>query len=276
MYLFLNGKFLPAEKAKISPFDHGFLYGDGVYETLRTYEGKIWQINEHLARLEHSARELRLRFPYSKATFKNFLNQLVEINKFPETRLRLTITRGVNKGDFLTCFKPTILITAEKLKPEPESIYQEGVKIISVPFMRPFPHIKSTSLLPFILAQQQKAEKKAYEAIFLTYNNYVTEGTITNIFMVKKNILYTPKSNILKGTTRQALLKLAEHNNIEARITDFTLQQLYQADEIFITNAPRGIIPVHQFDHMIIGKPGPITKKLSDLFFDYSKSTFIN
>ena len=264
MIVFLNGKFVESKKAKISIFDHGFLYGDGIYETLRTKNGKIWQLKEHLKRLQNSAKLLKLTLPFPLNKIGKLIEETIHRNHFPESRIRVTVTRGINNFDFTTCQKPTLCIQVHPLKPQPQKIYDAGVKIITLQLERVLPEAKTISLLPFIVGQQKIAEKKAYEAVFINPQGYVLEGTVTNIFIVKNNILITTKNNILEGTTRKLILKIAQKNGLKTKITDFKLPTLYNADEVFITNAPRGIIPVIQVDKKKIGngKPGTVTNKL--------------
>ncbi len=292
MIVFLDGRFVEALKAKVSIFDHGFLYGDGVYETLRTYGGKIWQLDEHLRRLTNSAKMLGLKLPVSRAQIGEWVREVVRRNESAdrlklssrarnarrcEWRMRITLTRGQNSFDFLSCKKPTLVIAVQKLKSEPQAIYRQGVLVVTVKMERFLPEAKTISLLPFILARRGMARKRAYEGIFVDARGYVREGTITNVFMVKDGVLWTPKSGILPGTTREVVLKIVRGmggrgkvipaGGPVVRVADFKLAQLYAADEVFLTNAPRGIIPVREIDGRKIGRakticPGPITRKI--------------
>lgn len=266
MFVCLNGKFLKAREAKISIFDHGFLYGDGVYETLRTYGGKVWQQEEHLKRLEQSAQSLGICLPVLRGVLGEWILKLVKKNGFGESRIRITFTRGANGFDFLTSQKPTLLIQAEELQPQPALVYKNGVKVVTVRLQRVAPEMKSISLLPMVLAQQTMKAARAYESLLVDSQGFVREGTITNLFLVKNNVLFTPKSNILKGTTRSFVLRLARANGLRVQIADFTVRKLKNADELFLTNAVRGIIPVKQLDGHIYGKPGPVTKHLIRVF----------
>ena len=268
MIVFLNRKFLTAKEAKVSVFDHGFLYGDGVYETLRTYGGKVWQIDEHLKRLEQSARFTALQLVWSRNQLRKWVEKLLDLNGFSESRIRITLTRGSNDFDFNSCGKPTLLITVQPLKPEPKKIYNKGVDVISVRLQRVLPEVKSISLFPFILARQKMKEVAAYEAFFVNEKGFVTEGTVTNFFIVRKGIVMTPKHDILLGTTRGFLLELMRKMDLQVRVTDLKLKDLFQAEEIFITNAPKGIVPVRQFDGTIVGdgKPGAVTRQLMKAF----------
>jgi branched-chain amino acid aminotransferase len=266
-FVFLNGRFITQKEAKISVFDHGFLYGDGVYETLRTYQGKVWQIDEHFKRLKKSAQWTGLRLPWSQAQMNQWIYKLIRLNGLKEARIRITLTRGTNQFDFVSCKKPTLLILAQELQPEPKSVSKDGVKIITVKLERILPEVKTISLFPFILAKQEIAKKKAYEALFVDSRGYVREGTMANFFLVKKGILMTPKKNILQGTTRRRILKIARKLELKVRLVDIKKRQLYGADEIFITNAPRGIVAVKQVDGKVLKPvPGSLTKLIKDEF----------
>ncbi len=302
MIVFLNGKFVKAEAAKVSIFDHGFLYGDGVYETLRTYThevpslgevpswrtggptstaseassigGKIWQLPEHLKRLQRSADFLGLKIPYNLSELARLAEKTVALNGFKESRIRITLTRGENGYDFGSCEKPTLCIQVQELKAEPAAVYEHGVEVVTFAGVRNLPEAKTISLLPLILANRFLRQKKAYEAIFVDGKGLsarVLEGTITNIFLVKNGVLITPKTGMLSGTTRQFLLKIARQAGFKISEKNMKVRDLYLADEVFITNAPRGIIPVVKVDGRKVGKgrPGTVTKSLMGIFLNY-------
>ncbi len=270
MFVFLNGSFLRENLAKVSVLDHGFLYGDGVYETLRTYNGKIWQMNEHLVRLKDSAARVSIFFPWENKQIAAWADKLVRMHGFKESRIRITVTRGENGFDFSGSKKPTILIQVAALKAEPVRIYRDGVKVVTMRGERILPETKSISLLPFVMARQETEKKKAYEALLVDEKGYVREGAMTNVFYVLKGAIFTPKTKILYGTTRDFLVKLMSRNGLGLE-KDFKLEELMNADEVFITNAPRGIIPVVNIDGKKIGRgrPGPVTGKIMKLFADY-------
>jgi len=261
---------MDSKKAMISPFDSGFLYGDGVYDTLRTYNGKVWQVDEHLTRLEKSAVRLQLKLPYSKAKIAEMIVKLVKKNKFKESRIRVTVTRGINNG-FSGCKSPTLFIHAVPLVAESKNVYERGVAAITVGYERVAPEAKTTSLLPMVLAHQAMNKKRVFEAIYVDSKGFVREGTITNIAIIKDDTLYTPKNDILAGTTRTLIIKLARNIGLKTKIVDFKVDQLYKADEVLISNAPRKIIPVRKIDKTVIGKgrPGPYTKQLMKNFDEY-------
>lgn len=267
-FVFLNGSFLRADQAKVGVLDHGFLYGDGVYETLRTYGGEVWQLGLHLERLQKSAALVSIKLPWKMKQVGLWVEKLVRMHGYKESRVRITVTRGENGFEFTGSKRPTILIQVLSLRREPAVVYEKGVSAVTVKIERVLPEAKSTSLLPFVAARQVMKKEKAYEAIFVDAKNYVREGTATNVFMVQRGIVFTPKSKILKGTTRQVLLKLLKKSGIKAREKDFKMAEFLRADEVFITNAPKGIVPVDKINGRKVGK-GPVTEKIMKLFADY-------
>ncbi|MBI2453074.1 aminotransferase class IV [Candidatus Peregrinibacteria bacterium] len=281
MFVFLNGQFVSADKAKISVFDHGFLYGDAVYETLRTYSGYVWQVEKHVRRLFMSARCISMKLPWKKSQVVDWIQMAVSKNRdvlgdstqqglkkfFQEFRIRVTVSRGVNHFDFGKPEKPTIFIIIELLKPESKSVYEQGVKVITYHVSRIFPEVKTTNMVPTILARQEMARKKAYEALLVDRKGYVTEGTVTNVFIVKNDVLLTSREDILFGTTRDVILKIA-HRFMKVKFCEIPLRELYRANECFICNAPRGIIPVTFVDSRKIfhGKVGVYTRSIMEKY----------
>ncbi len=262
---------MKAQDAKISVFDHGFMYGDGVYDTLRTYGGKVFGIDNHLSRLEKSVKMLGLKIPYGREKIARMIEGLVKKNGPGELRIRITVTRGINNYDFGTCAKPTFLIHSAPLKQEPAWVYKKGVDVITVNYERMAPEAKTTSLLPLILANREMYKKKAYEAVFVDCRGFVREGTITNVFMIKDGVLITPKTGVLSGTVRRLVITLAKKAGMKTKIIDFKKDVLEKADEIFISNAPRKIIPVKIINGKRVGKGGvgEYSKKLMSLFDEY-------
>jgi D-amino acid aminotransferase len=268
MVVCLNGKLVKEKDARVSVFDHGFLYGDGVYETLRTYGGKVWQLREHLKRLRGSAAALKIAVPWSDGQVSNWLEALLEKNGFRESRIRISVSRGENGFDFVGSKKPTIVITAQKLVGEPAEVYTKGVSLISLPWQRFLPTAKTTSLLPMILAQPLLKEKKAYEGIFLDEKKNVLEGTMTNVTAVFGGVLVAPKDGVLPGETQKTVLQLARKNGLKVKWGKLSLKKLLQADEVFITSTVRGIMPVRMVDGKKIwgSCPGTTTKFLMGVF----------
>jgi branched-chain amino acid aminotransferase len=274
MFVYLNGKFVKENDARVSVFDHGFMFGDGVYETLRTYGGRVCQLDDHLKRLKKSAKFLKLKYGLSRVTVNGAITKLIKMNGYKEARVRIMITRGCNGMDFSTCKKPTVVIAAWELKEDPPVIYRKGVDIITVNVTRIFPEAKTLSLLPRIVGEQEAKRRRVFEAIFVDENKFVREGTVTNVFIVKDGEVLTPKTGILKGTVRGAAIEAARRRGISVIMRDFTLNHLLLADEAFITNAPRGIVPVKKVNGKKIGDgvPGPMTKKIMEAFAEYVES----
>ncbi len=271
MRVCLNGKFVKEENAKVSVFDNGFLYGDGVYDTLRTYGGKVFGIERHVERLERSAKRMKIKLPFKKKEIGEMVLKLVDKNKFKESRIRITVTRGVGSKGFSECKNPTLLIQSVELKPELKSVYEKGVDVITVKLERMAPEAKTTSLLPMILAHQEMDRLDVFEAFYVDCRDFVTEGTITNLFIIKNGVLITPKKNVLEGMTRLIILKLAGDCDLKVAERNVKRCALYEADEVFITNAPRKIIPVKKIDGIKVadGKVGENTKKLMKAFDEY-------
>lgn len=268
--VYLNGRYLDERKAFVSIHDAGFLYGEGVYETLRTREGKVDNADAHLERLEKSVREVGLVMPLRNG-LRKALQAVVDRNGFwrkrrQEARIRLTLTGGVHDFDG-SVTRPTVLITATVL-PSFGRVKSRGVSAISFRAERFMPSIKTTHLLPTLLARRAMRKAKAYEVLLVNHRDYVTEGSITNFFWVKGGKLYTPKSDLLSGTMREQVLKLARRLKIPVAVRDVRLGVLYGADELFVCNAPRGIVPVVRLDGKKVGKGkvGEVTRRLMKFF----------
>jgi branched-chain amino acid aminotransferase len=274
MKVCLNGKLVRSDLAKVSVFDHGFLYGDGVYETLRTYGGKVWQLREHLVRLRSSARALKIEVPWSDEQVSNWLNALLKANGFVESRIRISVTRGVNGFDFTASKEPTLVIVASKLVPEPVEVYTKGVSLISLPWQRFLPNVKTSNVLPMILAQPLLKKKKAYEGIFLDQKKNVLEGTMTNVTAVFGNTLIAPKDGVLAGETQKTVLQIAKKNGLSIKRGKLSLKKLLQADEVFLTSTVREIMPVRMVDGKKIwgSCPGTTTKFLMGALKEFTEA----
>jgi branched-chain amino acid aminotransferase len=277
MLVYLNGRFVPKEKAMVSAFDHGFLYGDGIYETMRAYQGTIFLLSKHLSRLQRSAAAISLKLPLPIEKIDDALNRSVHINKLQDAYIRLHISRGPGEIglDPALCSAPTMVIVAKPFHDYPVENYTRGVMVAFVKTRRNHPlaidpSIKSTNFLNNIQAKIEAIKAGAYEGIMLNWEGFVAEGTISNIGMVKKGILYTPhlKSGILKGVTRDLVLSLAKKKHIPVKETLLKPQDFLAADECFITNTTMEIMPVTTIGRKVIGKgkPGPITALLSQAY----------
>lgn len=259
MVVYLNGKFLKARDAKIAIFDPAFLYGDGIFETLRTYNGKIWQISEHLERLYESAKMRGWTLAWTPKKLAEAVEKTVAKNNFKESRIRVTITPGVKEA--------TLFIWVQPLEKLPDAVYRKGVSAITFPLERPFPQMKTTGMQPLLIARAEAVKKKAFEALLINRKGCITEGTWTNVFIVRKKILITPRLGVLLGTTRETIINLAR-KLFRVKQRDISRRELLNAEECFLTNAPKGIVPVVRIDGEKIGtgRPGPITKHLMEEF----------
>lgn len=258
MLIYLNNKLVPSTEAKISVFDHGFLYGDGIYETLRVYENVVFMFDEHLQRLYRSASLIGLNIPKSFSDIKIAVYETLQANKLSEAYIRITISRGEGPIglDPDLCKEPTFVVMATEFKSYPKSFYENGIKLIIANTKRNLkealnPQIKSLNFLNNILAKIEAKEADAYEAIMLNESGYLTEGTISNIFFILDGILCTPsiECGILDGITRSIALDLAIKNGLEVKEGFFKPEDLYHASEVFITNTTMEIMPVGRIDN---------------------------
>ena len=275
--VYLNGKFVDKNKAKISVFDHGLLYGDGVFEGIRSYDRLVFKLKEHIDRLFRSAYKIQLKMPITKsAIIKDVVNTLKH-NKLKDAYIRLVVTRG--SGDLgldpRKCQdKGSIFIIADKIALYPKKFYDKGLHIISADVHKNHegaidPNIKSLNYLNNILAKIDGIKKGSPEAIMLTHEGNVAECTGDNIFIVKKGRLLTPPRNIsLKGITQNAVIKIAKRKKIHFREKNMKLKDIYKADECFLTGTAAEIVPVTKVDGRVIGKgkPGAITLELLEAF----------
>jgi D-alanine transaminase len=275
MIVYFNDQFIPKEEVKISPDDRGFLFADGAYEVIRTYKGKFFKAEAHLQRMERSLRELHIEGP-AKETLRDIIEQLIQDNKLEngEALVYIQVTRGValRKHAFPgNNTPPTVYAAATPFQPPPKKMEQTA-KIILVPDIRwARCDIKSTALLPNVLANQQAKESGVAEAVFVR-DGAITEGTHTNFFAVFDGQLATyPKNNyILAGITRQVALDLCRELNIPVKEFPIFERDLKKANELFITSTTSEVMPVVQVDDWQVGdgQPGPITTKLQRAFWE--------
>ena len=279
MIIYIDGKFYPEDEAKISVFDHGLLYGDGVFEGIRAYEGRIFKLEEHLARLEDSAKAILLKLPLSRKEIEKAVLETCQKNKMKSGYLRLVVTRG--KG-YLglspdRCKNPTIIIIASDLELYPEKYYREGLKVVTGATWRQSPAaldpgIKSLNYLNNILAKIEGQLAGAQEVILLNPQGLVSECSGDNIFFIRHGALITPKlsSGALNGITRATVLEIAREAGWEAREDDVRRYDLFTCEEMFLTGTGAEIVPVVEVDGRLVGdgKPG---KKTADLMKRYHK-----
>jgi len=277
MWIYLNDRFVPQEEAVVSVFDHGFLYGDGVYETMRSYQGRTLQLSEHLARLERSASRIHLDLPLSLVRLAELIRESLVRNRLQDAYLRVTVSRGAGEIGLepSLCKTPTLVIIAKPFQPSPESLYTEGVTVSVVRTRRNLPEavppqIKSLNFLNNILAKIEATAAGAHEGIMLNQREELTEGTTSNLFLVQAGRLRTPSLDcgILDGITRGLVLRLAEELTIPTEETRLGVKDLYRAEECFLTNTTQELLPVTGVDGHRLGdgRPGTLTQRLHALF----------
>ncbi len=283
MLIYIDGEFLPKAEAKVSVFDHGLLYGDGVFEGIRSYNGRVFKLDEHLERLYDSAKSIMLQIPTPIEIMKEKVLETLRLNDLTEAYIRLVVTRGV--GDLGLdpdkCPKPTIIIIADKISLYPPKFYEEGLEIITVSIRRNYaeainPRIKSLNYLNNILAKIEGKQAGAEEVLMLNADGYVAECSGDNIFWIKNEVLVTPPVHmgILEGVTRNSVIDLAREAGMQVEERVFTRHDLYVADECFLTGTAAEVIPVVKIDRRAIGdgQPGKITQKLIDAFRQFAHS----
>ncbi len=261
---FVNGQYVKEDQAVIPVTDLSVLRGYGVCDIIRTFKGKPLFLQEHITRLKKSALEIGLSIPWSEAQIVEYALETLNKNQFiGEVNIRIVITGGSSSDFFTPQGDPRLLILVTDLKTLPESWYDQGVKVITVFQERSIPEAKVTAYIPAALALKRARQSGAVEAVYINRDNRVLEGTTSNLFMIKNNLLITPDQDVLKGITRQAILKLAALF-FPVQEKAVSLSELLEADEVFITGTNKGIVPVVDVDGRVIGtgKPGPGTVKL--------------
>lgn len=277
--IYLNGQIVPQEEARVSVFDHGLLYGDGVFEGIRAYNGKIFTLQEHLDRLYASASAISLTIPISKAEMGDAIKNTMAANNLTDSYIRLVVTRGVGKLglDPNKCARPQIIIITDTIELYSKALYEKGLDIVTVTTIRNHfsaldPKIKSLNYLNNILAKIESIRAGAGEALMLNKDGYVAECAGDNIFIVKDNALITPPASagILIGITRNLVMKLAADMGIAVKEELMTRCDLYVADECFLTGTAAEIIPVVTIDGRVVGsgKPGKVTQALLKKYRD--------
>ena len=277
MKIYLDGNFVDSAEAKVSVFDHGLLYGDGVFEGIRLYSGNVFRLEEHLERLEYSARAIMLKLPLSRAELREATCETCRLNGLKDGYIRLVVTRGV--GDLglapWLCPKPSIFIIASTITLYPKEHYENGLAIVTVPTRRINPAalpstVKSLNYLNNILGKIEARQFGALEAIMLNDQGYVAECTADNIFIVHRGELITPASSqgALKGVTRSTIFDIARDIGVPIREADITRYDVWVADECFLTGTGAEVVPTVKLDGREIGdgRPGPVTKRVLEAF----------
>ncbi|MFH0933189.1 MAG: aminotransferase class IV [Nitrospirota bacterium] len=270
MQVYVNGKLVPAKEAVISVFDHGFLYGDGIYETMRVYDGVTFMLAEHLRRLYRSASLIGLTIPLDMDSLRTSIYDTLIANSLRNAFVRLTVSRGYGPIglDPDLCPEPTIVIITQEMKDYPKSFYEKGINLIIPETRRNFreainPQIKSLNFLNNILAKIEAKKRGAYDAVMLNVYGKLTEGTISNVFFSKDGILCTPslECGILDGITRGIVIDLALRDGLKVKEDEFTKEDFYSAEEVFVTNSTMEVMPVSKVDDQRYAV-GNITKLL--------------
>ena len=275
--IYINGAFFTREDAKISVYDHGLLYGDGVFEGMRIYSGKVFRLHQHLVRLWESGRAIGLEMPIGLEEMTTAVNDTVAKNGLTDGYIRLLVTRGAGALglDPYKCSDPQVIIIADTITLYPESYYTDGLDLVTASTIRNHPaalspRIKSLNYLNNIMAKMEGLKAGCVEALMLNHKGEVAECTGDNIFIVKRGELHTPPidAGILEGITRNAVLELADQSGIVNRQRTLTRHDVMVADECFLTGSAAEVIPVVRLDDRDIGngKPGPVTKKLNEAF----------
>ena len=280
-YVYVNGEYRSEDMANISVFDHGFLYGDGVFDTMIVHNGRIFEFDEHVDRLYMSAAAIKIKIPLTKEEMRNATVETIKKNQTRDAYVKIYVSRG--KGlpflDATLCEKPTIVIMvivgqAKKIFDTP---YPEGGLRVFVPSIRKIPsvcldaRVKSLQYLNSVLAKMEAKEAGADDAILLDTNGFVTEGTAENVFIVTKGVLRSPPvTNTLDGVTRRTIIKLADRENINVVVENLTVYDLYVADEAFFTATAGGTVPIGEINGRRIGTewPGPLTRRMHDLYLE--------
>jgi branched-chain amino acid aminotransferase len=277
MKIYIDGKYYDEKNAKISVFDHGLLYGDGVFEGIRAYNGRVFKLQEHIDRLFYSAQAILLTIPMSHREIMDAVLETCRRNKIRDGYIRLVVTRGVGELGLspFKCQRPSVIVIAHKIQLYPPELYARGLTIITVPTVRSLhsalnPAIKSLNYLNNVLAKIEAINGGCEEAIMLNAQGYVAECTGDNIFILKGGAMFTPplSAGALYGITRSVVMEIARESGMSVSEPNLTRYDLFNAEECFLTGTGAEIIPVVKIDGRVIGggKPGPVTKSLVEKY----------
>lgn len=275
--VYMNGELVAKEQAVVSVYDHGLLYGDGVFEGIRVYGGRVFLLGEHIARLYESAKAIRLEIPLTPPDMLRAVEETVAANAIDDGYVRLVVTRGAGTLglDIRRTSHPQVIIIADTITLYPAELYDRGLELVTASTIRNHPsalnpRIKSLNYLNNILAKIEATDQDKVEALMLNHKGEVAECTGDNIFIVKHGVLKTPPpdAGILEGVTRNAVIRLARQDGLAVHETNLVRHDVYVADECFLTGTAAEIIPAVKVDGRVIGdgSPGPVTRKLRDLF----------
>jgi branched-chain amino acid aminotransferase len=277
MKIYISGNYFDKENAKVSVFDHGFLYGDGIFEGMRAYNGKVFRLRDHTHRLWDSAKSLDIEIPMTMEAMENAVHETLKLNSITDGYIRLVVTRGAGTLglDAHLCSQPQVIIIADVLSLYPKEYYENGLELVTASTVRTnpsmlSPQVKSLNYLNNIMAKIEAHRAGCVEVLMLNSKGEVAECSGDNIFIYKKGVLHTPppEAGILEGITRQAVLELATELGIKTQEVPMTRHDIYTADECFLTGSAAELVPVTKLDGRSLGtgKPGPITKKLLERF----------
>jgi len=280
--VWLNGKLVDEQDARISVFDHGVLYGDGVFEGIRIYAGKVFLLDAHLKRLYASAKVIRLTVPLGRAKLKDAVEKTVKANGIDEGYIRLIVTRGcgtLGLNPFI-CRQAQIVIIADSIQLYPKELYEKGIKVVSAHTLRNHPlslppQIKSLNYLNNILAKIEAVDNNVQEVIMYNHDGFVAEASGDNVFIVRDGVVLSPpaEAGSLEGITRKVTMDLAKEAGLEVVEKNLTRFDLYVCDEFFLTGTAAEVIGIVGIDGRVVGdgKPGPITKLLQKRFYEYAR-----
>src|SRR5215831_12579650 len=280
--IYINGKLYDKNDAKISVYDHGLLYGDGVFEGIRVYNGKVFRLKEHIDRLYESALSIWLEIPLTREQMTEAVNHTVKLNNKKEGYIRLVVTRGAGSLglDPRKTTDPQVIIIVDDIALYPPELYEYGLEIVTAATIRNHPNavnprIKSLNYLNNILAKIEGIRAGCVEALMLNHKGEVAECTGDNIFVVKRGVLLTPPvdAGILEGVSRAAVIELARADNIPVRETALLRHDVYAADECFLTGTAAEVVPIIKCDKRVIGtgRPGPVTRLLHERFHQLAR-----
>ncbi|OHB64858.1 MAG: branched-chain-amino-acid transaminase [Planctomycetes bacterium RBG_13_50_24] len=279
--IWLDGKLVDREDAKITVYDHGLLYGDGVFEGIRVYNSRVFELDAHIKRLYESAKAIRLTIAISQNELAGAVEETVKANSVTNGYIRLVVTRGVGTLGLnpFVCKNSCIFIIADSIQLYPEELYEKGMRIISATTVRNHPlaippQAKTMNYLNNILAKIEALDNNVPEAIMYNHEGYVAEASGDNVLIVKDGVIYTPpaEAGALPGITRSIVIKLAKEENLQVVEKNLTRFDLYVCDEFFLTGTAAEVIGIIEVDGRMIGdgKPGPITSLLRKKFFEYA------
>jgi 4-amino-4-deoxychorismate lyase len=278
MLIYLNGQFINKEDARISPFDHGFLYGIGLFETFRVYEGHPFLLDDHLERLNQGLDELFIKYRFTRDEVNKILQELLEVNQLTNAYIRLNVSAGMGEvglqvGPYL---EPNLIIFPKPLPP-PGELNEKKAVLLKVKRNSPEgqERLKSHHFLNNVLAKREIGDQPDVEGIFLNEQGFLAEGVVSNLFWIKGNVLYTPavRTGILNGITRQFVMQLARKNNLQVQEGFYSTEQALEADEMFVTNSIQEIVPISHFEGQHLpGKKGQRVQQLHKDYRHYSTS----